>query len=292
MSDFTDTIAPWWEKAHPTFLTKLSREDFYGMVSELRTTPFSARIDKIRVMTDHNTVIQFELAVEVSGLDKQAAGKFLRLLKLVKSHEDFKAKAPERFRSVFDQVTTMVDLFSQDVEVEAIRQALIPRRERFLSSAEQAGYLNLQAIEDERKLVLREYEAAERELAEKLRQLRVERDEFGRQMSALIPPWRDIKAARDSSLTNQERTSLVSRWESAPELRERYTIEAYLAAARANKSQLSEKKVYESFLGVGSENDCRERVRSAKSRALAKHSPVEGGAGGGGPPPIDNIAPP
>lgn len=291
MSDFTDTINPWWEKSHPTFVPILSRSDFYSLVTELRSTPYGSRVEKIKAMVGQHPVNLFEVSVEVMGLDKQAAGKFLRLLRLVKSFDDYRAKAPDAHKSMFDQVGTMLDAFSIDTLVEGIRSNLIPRRERFLSPAEQAGYNNLLAIEDERKKVLREYEAREAKLTEELRRLRVDRDEFGRQIASLIPPWRDIKSARDKSLTAQERTTLVARWETTADLQQRYTIEAYLSAARANKSQLAEKSVYESFLAVGSSDDCRGRVRRAESRANTQSPEIQGSDSPSAAPAVDEIAP-
>jgi hypothetical protein len=290
-SGITDTTVPWWEKSHPDHASRPTRESFYKIVRDVRQKPYGERIKEVQTYVELSPIVQFEVCVEVLGHDKSSAGKLLRLLKLVKTNKEFDAKVPQKHIGLFSNVQQMLNLSGLDQEVEEIRQALIPRRQRVLTPEETAGYQRLQALEDERKKVLHEYDKKEKDLMSQLRQLRTERDEFGKQISHVVAPWKDLKKARDISLSHSERERLMSLWEGSVDLQERYTPEAYIAAARANKSQLQEKKIYQSFLGIGTEADIRAKVRVAEDQAHQDSVKGEGSDDKGALPSLDAIAP-
>jgi hypothetical protein len=266
MTDISKTSAPWWESSLPPFASPPQRDEFYDDVATLRCEKYGAR-PTAGLLKGKDLLVSFCLVVESMGLDKHAAGKFCRLFKLVASYDQFKAKVAEGLRPLATDLLFVLDHFEKDDQMEMIRQALLPTRAVKLSTPQIQGYNLLQVLERDRQRVLADYEGKERSLQRQLRELRAERDEFGRQLAIVIPQWANVKRARDTTVSRIEREGLVARFEASKDLQSRYTLEGYLATARANKVQDVEQQTYDSFRRLDTASVVHARVQEARARA-------------------------
>jgi hypothetical protein len=289
MTDISRTPQSWWKQSLPSFVPVPSSEQFYEDVAQLRKVPYGQRPTS-GLLKDKDLLVQFALVVESMGLDKHKAGKFCRLFKLVTSYEQFRNKVQVDRKSLSESLSVILDEFENERMLEEVRRVLLPTKEVTLSVAQKQGYMLLEVLERERTRALARYEAAERDLQQKLRLLRAERDEFGRQLATVIPAWEQVRRCRDTTLSRIEREALVSRFESSSDLKARYTVESYLATARANKVQQAEREVYGNFRRLGSETNVISQVQEAVTRASGSR-PLVPAAEGAAPGVSDDFAP-
>jgi hypothetical protein len=289
MTDISRTPQPWWRQSLPGFVPSPSSDIFYEEVAQLRKLPYGQRPTS-GLLKDKDLLVAFALVVESMGLDKHKAGKFCRLFKLVNSYEQFRMKVQVDHKSLSESLSVILDEFENERMLEEVRRVLLPTKEVTLTPAQKQGYQLLEVLERERTRALERYEVAERDLQSKLRLLRAERDEFGRQLATVIPAWDQVRRCRDSTLSRIEREALVNRFETSSDLKARYTIESYLATARANKVQQAEREVYGNFRRLGNEANVIGQVQEAVSRASGPR-PLTGAAQGQAPGVFDDIAP-
>jgi hypothetical protein len=284
------TAQPWWQASLPTFANPPDRRAFYQTVASLRQLGYSER-PEAQILEPFNVLVSFCLLVEALGLDKDKAGRFVRIFKLVHSMNEFGEKVPQEDRPLGTDLNLILDSFEDTVRLERIRQRLLPTKEKMLNPHQKEGYQLLQILEDERTSQLRGFDEQERALLAQLKSVRAARDEFGRQLTTLCPAWGQLKSARQTNLSSVERSALVQRYEGSVELKARFTVESYLATARANKVQASERGVYELFRRFRDESGVRTLVRRARDLAGGQAPPVVPAKAGQGDDPLDEIAP-
>jgi len=263
----SDVPAPWWVKALPTWIAPLEREHFYTRVRDLRKVPYRGRLDAADHMGDLHVIFRFCVFAEASGLEKNAAAKVVKLFRLVKSEEEFLGKLPEKLRPARFSLEYLLLLTEEEKRYEESRLALIPRRERKLSREQIEGLTLLQTLEATRVQILAEYQREEEELLQKLRERRAERDEFSTQLKHLVPEWAQVQQARRARLTQGERDFAIAKFEQSEELRTRFTVESFLAAAQQNKTLLEESKVYTGFCRFRVPDNVVRAVRRARAQA-------------------------
>jgi hypothetical protein len=244
-------------------------------VSNLRKIKYSER-SSADFLKDKNLLVRFCLVADSLGLDKHSAGKFCRLFKLVNTFDEFKSKVPQEAKAFSDDLQFILENFERPALLETVRMSLLPTKTVTLTPAQKQGYNLLQALETARQDVLGEYDARERQLTAQIKKLRQERDEFGRQLAHVIPQWGQVRRARDTTLSAIEREGLVGRHEASDDLRARYTVEGYLATARANKVQEAERATYDGFRRLDSEASVRARVLKARDAAAGQAAPTAG----------------
>lgn len=261
------------------------------MVRDIRGSPYGERRARSEEIKDQDMLVKYAVWVEAAALDKDDAAFVCRILKLVHSMDEFLIRAPQDFRGVYLTLTSIQELASDLTRREKLREALVPRKEQVLTVEQRQGYLLLQALEAERKSVLGDFDQEERRLLESLRALRRARDNFGSGLTRLIPQWGNVHHARDVKLTTIEREGLVSRFNESVDLQQRYTLEAYLAAARANKIAQSERSYYDSFRGLSSEANIRRLVRQGQEEARQPERASSAGGTSSGRGAVEAIAP-
>lgn len=281
---------PWWVASLPAFTEPPSRDGFYQILAAVRSKSYLDRVKYVSTL-DIQALVKFAVLTEALGLDKSLAGKFIRLFKLVKSVEDFKNKVDTKYKSLVDNVDDMFNTYERRELVDQIRMSLLPKKEQKLTDAQKAGYAALEALDKARVAVNAEYEAEEKALAEQLRAVRARRDDFNTKLLTVFTGWANIKKSRKLTLTHLERQGLMTRYESNVELQNRYTVEGYLAAARANKIALTERSYYDSFRGLGTETEITRRVRAIKYELDSKASAEGPRAERQGSPNLDEISP-
>jgi hypothetical protein len=262
------SLLPWWQVSLPTWVERPSVEDFYKKVSEQRVKAFPDR-GRLEDPSLH-FLVRVCVVGESLGLDKRSMGKFLRLFKFVKGFEDFRNKVSERYHRLTSDMTFVLTHFENEEWINEMRRNLIPRRSINLDDAQKIGYNFLQEVEAKRKSVNKEFDEKEKALYEQLKEIRREKSLFNEFIGTNFPAWRDIKKVRKLNLNVEERNSVVQAWETRPGVKERYTLDGYLAIAKANKIALAEKERYYACSDYAKKNTADDVIAKARTEAATQ----------------------
>jgi hypothetical protein len=270
---------PWWQQAAAEWIELPSGAQYYNFAIELRKKRFHLRLNEAEKLSELQFVVRYCVWVESVGLEKDTAGRVVRLFKLAKSLEDFADKVPEDVKPRVQTLGFLQELGEDDALYERVRLSLVPKREQILTEDQKEGLARLRTIESERSRILSQYSAKEDKLAEELRKIRAERDTFNTQLKVVLPEWKEVLEARKTRLTLKEREESLTLYEQNLEYKARYTEEAFLLTVQQNKAAKKERSVYESFRRFSDETSCRNQVAAALPQSAEEGIGREGPLG-------------
>lgn len=271
MSSIT-VSSPWWKTALPDWAPELGANEFYALVGALRSHPFGHRLDEAGKIRETDLLIKYCVWAEAVGLEKDIAGKVVRLFKLVKSHDQFQERLPERFRPRGRTLGLLQELGDSPELFDLVRSSLVPKRVSVLSEDQKAGLNRLQIFEVERVRINADFDRQERILMDELRKVRNSKDAFNSELKTIVPEWKRVLDARKARLTMREKEEALQLYEENSSYKERFTPEGFLLSVRQNKITREEHTIYRTFRVGMSEPSIREAVQRAVPATTAQAS--------------------
>jgi hypothetical protein len=205
-------------------------------------------------------------------LDVKEAAKVFKLAKMAKTREVFTSQLVARYPSSPGTLQSLRNLHGDPEMRQEIQKAMVPRKEKTLSTEQSIGKEGLNNLQAAIKAQRAEIANRQKQLRDELKALDLMDKEFCARINQLVPQIKTVKDLSRKPLPLTYKEQAMKKYAASEQLKNTYTEVGYLSAIQAQWRQKTEADQLAAFCSFRDESAVAKVIAEARPKATPSSS--------------------